>query len=94
MEIGTLLVLNSKISYSPNDGRKHKSFHVSVEAGTTNLYTGEKQITNTFHFTFISDKPLVRTVLPRSYKESMSWLDGMRRREAGISIRKDYDKFV
>ncbi|KAK4701459.1 acyl-coenzyme A thioesterase 9, partial [Phenoliferia sp. Uapishka_3] len=90
VEIGSLLTLDSRVTFSPIVG-EHKSFHVAVEAGSRNLATGEKHVTNTFHFTFSSDKPLARHVLPRSYKQAMQWLDAQRRREQGILVRKDYD---
>lgn len=46
-----------------------KSFQVSVEAATINLHTGEKQVTNTFHYTFSSKEPLQRFILPETYCE-------------------------
>lgn len=49
----------------------HLSFHVAVEASTTDLYTGAEKVTNTFHYTFAKSEPLQRYVLPRSYKEAM-----------------------
>lgn len=41
VEIGSLLLLDSRVTFSPIQG-EHRSFHVSVEAGTVDLYTGEK----------------------------------------------------
>ncbi|KAM0751769.1 hypothetical protein T439DRAFT_324959 [Meredithblackwellia eburnea MCA 4105] len=90
VELGSLLTLDSRVTYNPMVG-DHKSFHVAVEAGTTNLQSGERKITNTFHFTFASDKALDRHVLPRSYKQAMMWLDARRRRELGISVRREYE---
>ncbi|SCV72640.1 BQ2448_4177 [Microbotryum intermedium] len=90
VEIGSLLLLDSKVTYSPIRGT-HKSFHVSVEAATTDLFTGERRVTNTFHFTFASDRPLARHVLPKTYLDAISWLDAQRRREEGIAVRKAYD---
>ncbi|GAA6000670.1 hypothetical protein JCM10207_004602 [Rhodosporidiobolus poonsookiae] len=89
VELGSLLLLDSKVTYSPLEG-KHKTFHISVEAATCDLVTGEKKITNTFHWTFASAQPLERHVLPRSYKQAMGWLDAQRRRRVGIEIRKVY----
>ncbi|KAI5481055.1 acyl-CoA thioester hydrolase [Pseudohyphozyma bogoriensis] len=90
VEIGSLLLLDSRVTFSPLLG-DHKSFHVSVEAGTTDLRSGEKRVTNTFHFTFASDQTLKRHVLPRSYRQAMQWLDAQRRRELGIAVRKSYN---
>ncbi|GAA6010846.1 hypothetical protein JCM11491_004563 [Sporobolomyces phaffii] len=89
VEVGALLVLDSRVTFSPLVG-EHKSFHVSVEAATVDLYTGEKRITNTFHWTFSSDKALERQVLPRTYRQAMQWLDAQRRRAVGIEVRKTY----
>ncbi|BGP37172.1 hypothetical protein JCM10450v2_001078 [Rhodotorula kratochvilovae] len=90
VEIGSLLLLDSKVTFSPMKG-EHRSFHVSVEAATCDLYTGERKITNTFHFTFAADSPLQRHVLPRSYRQTMHWLDAQRRRAVGIEVRKTYE---
>ncbi|KAK4057920.1 hypothetical protein OIO90_001139 [Microbotryomycetes sp. JL221] len=90
VEIGSLLVLDSRVTFSPIQGT-HSSFHVSVEASTIDLHTGKRAVTNTFHFTFAADQPLERHVLPRSYKQAMAWLDAQRRRERGIAVRKAYE---
>ncbi|GAA5973757.1 hypothetical protein JCM11641_005119 [Rhodosporidiobolus odoratus] len=88
VEIGSLLILDSRVTYAPMEGQ-HRSFHVSVEASTIDLATSEKTFTNTFHFTFSSDKPLERHVLPRTYRQSMQWLDAQRRRKVGIEREGD-----
>ncbi|GAA5850806.1 hypothetical protein JCM8547_009093 [Rhodosporidiobolus lusitaniae] len=80
VEIGSLLLLDSKITFSPMKG-EHHSFSCSVEAATVDL---------TFHFTFSADSPLERHVLPRSYRQAVSWLDAQRRRKVGIAIREAY----
>ncbi|GAA5932046.1 hypothetical protein JCM3775_004222 [Rhodotorula graminis] len=93
VEIGSLLLLDSKVTFSPMRG-EHRSFHVSVEAATCDLYTGERRLTNVFHWTFSSDRPLQRHVLPRSYRQTMQWLDAQRRRKVGIEVRKGYEQAV
>ncbi|GAA6064773.1 hypothetical protein JCM10212_006322 [Sporobolomyces blumeae] len=90
VEVGSLLVLDSRVTFSPITG-DHRSFHISVEAATVDLYSGQKKVTNTFHFTFSSDKKLDRHVLPRTYKQAMQWLDAQRRRRVGIEARKTYE---
>lgn len=82
-------MLDSRVTFSPMTG-EHKSFHVSVEAATVELHTGEKRITNTFHFTFSADRALERTVLPRTYRQAMQWIEAQRRRAVGIEVRKTY----
>ncbi|BGP59456.1 hypothetical protein NBRC10512v2_000751 [Rhodotorula toruloides] len=91
VEIGSLLLLDSKVTFSPLLG-EHHSFHVSVEAATCDLYSGEKKVTNVFHYTFAADKPLQRYVLPRTYRQAMQWLDAQRRRKVGIEVRQAYDQ--
>ncbi|CEQ39161.1 SPOSA6832_00658, partial [Sporobolomyces salmonicolor] len=134
VEIGSLLLLDSKVTFSPMKG-EHKSFHVSVEVDETrmkkkapdeggsrrnsrdlrpllgreedhqvrfctcseycvscpDLTTVHLLFRSTFHFTFSSDKPLERHVIPRSYRQAMQWLDAQRRRAVGIEVRKVYN---
>lgn len=61
-------------------------------AATCDLYSGEKKVTNVFHYTFAADKPLQRYVLPRTYRQAMQWLDAQRRRKVGIEVRQAYDQ--
>ncbi|BGP57637.1 hypothetical protein JCM8202v2_005281 [Rhodotorula sphaerocarpa] len=89
VEIGSLLLLDSQVTFSPMQG-EHHSFHVSVEAATCDLFSGEKKITNTFHYTFSSERPLYRHVIPRTYRQAMHWLDAQRRRRVGIEVRQAY----
>jgi len=67
-------------------------FPRSAAAATCDLYTGERKLTNVFSFTFASDRPLKRHVLPRSYRQTMQWLDAQRRRAVGIEVRKGYEQ--
>lgn len=93
VEIGHLLTLDAKVTYSPPEG-EHRSFQVCVEATTTELigpHAGETPVQNVlFNFTFNSAEPLSRHVLPKSYNEAMLYLDSRRRRHIGIGIRKGY----
>lgn len=59
-------------------------------AATCDLFSGEKKITNTFHYTFSSERPLSRHVIPRTYRQAMHWLDAQRRRRVGIEVRQAY----
>ena len=67
-----------------------KSFQVSVEAATIDLHTGGKTVTNTFHYTFASSEPMKRYVLPEDYSDGVRWLESMRKKEVGRSLRKLY----
>lgn len=40
VDIGDLLLLDSEVTFSPVSG-EHRSFHVSVEAASMDLHTGE-----------------------------------------------------
>jgi acyl-coenzyme A thioesterase 9 len=64
----------------------------SPTAATCDLYTGEKVVTNVFHYTFSSERPLSRHVVPRTYRQAMQWLDAQRRRRIGIDVRQTYTK--
>lgn len=95
VEIGHLLTLESKVTYSPpQDGEQHRSFSVSVSADTTELIgpnAGTEPLrTVLFQYTFTAQDPLARQVLPKSYNDAMVWLDARRRRQIGISIRRGY----
>ncbi len=94
VEIGHLLTLESKVTYSPTEKGEHRSFHVSVSADTTELIgknAGTEPLrTVLFNFTFTAQEPLTRQVLPKSYNDAMIWLDARRRRQIGISIRRGY----
>jgi acyl-coenzyme A thioesterase 9 len=61
-----------------------------VEAATVDLHTGEKVITNTFHYTFASSEPMKRYVLPEDYADGIRWLESMRKKEVGRALRKLY----
>lgn len=96
VEIGHLLTLESKVTYSPDvtSGEQHKSFHVQVSAETTVLIgpnAGTEPVrTVLFNFSFVAQDPLTRQVLPKTYNDAMLWLDSRRRRQIGISIRRGY----
>lgn len=67
-----------------------KSFQVSVEAATIDLRTGEKMLTNTFHYTFASREYLKRIVLPEDYQDGLAWIESLQRRETGRTLRNLY----
>ncbi|KAI8994999.1 HotDog domain-containing protein [Pilobolus umbonatus] len=84
--VGALLNLTSQVRYA--EGGNHRSFQIDVTAEVTNIETGTTDVTNTFHFTFASkDKP-VRQILPRTYVESILYLEGKRRRDNGVDAKK------
>lgn len=91
--VGSLLQLTTAVTFSPiQDYSSHRSFQVSVEAATIKIHSGEKKVTNTFHYTFSSSEPLQRYVLPENYADGLDWLESMRRRETGAALRKVYSQ--
>ncbi|KAI9149849.1 hypothetical protein H9P43_010028 [Blastocladiella emersonii ATCC 22665] len=89
--IGSILHFNSHIVYSraPAGG----SFQVMVTADVVDHATGARDTTNVFHFTFGLDESTTKSplpqVLPRTYEDSMNYLDGKRRLETGLEMAKE-----
>ncbi|KAL0088978.1 acyl-CoA thioester hydrolase [Phycomyces blakesleeanus] len=86
VSVGSLLNLSSKVIYS--QGEPSKSFQVSVTARVNNIEAGTSYVTNTFFFTFASNDKAVPKVLPKTYAESILYLEGKRRREYGLKAKK------
>ncbi|KAG0304360.1 hypothetical protein BGZ98_005616 [Dissophora globulifera] len=84
--IGSILSLDSQIAYS--EGGRHHSFQVMVKADVLDILKGTREETNTFWFTFTNPKEAHSTpkVMPRTYAETMLYLDGKRRRNAGAML--------
>jgi acyl-coenzyme A thioesterase 9 len=87
VEIGSMLVLGGQVTYvSPT----RRSFLVTVSADILNPKTGERANSNHFHVIFTTRGTLqsdgthlpIPRLLPKSYGESMSFIDGKRRWEA------------
>ncbi|MGH0188657.1 UNVERIFIED_CONTAM: hypothetical protein FKN15_030863 [Acipenser sinensis] len=72
VEIGSLLFLSSQVCYT-------KTNHIQVRVHTEvfDSQSGKHNTTNIFHFTFCSEKE-VPQIVPKSYGESMLYLDGKR----------------
>lgn len=89
VSIGTLLSLDSQIAYS--EGGDHHSFQVMVKADVLDVEKGTRETTNTFWFTFSDprkDHNNTPKVLPRTYAESMLYLEGKRRRMEGAKMSR------
>ncbi|KAG2214037.1 hypothetical protein INT46_004952 [Mucor plumbeus] len=87
VHVGTLLNLRSGIVLS--EGYPHRSVQVRVIAEVVNIEKGTRETTNIFHFTLSSgnDKLKLRRILPKTYAETMLWIDAKRRRFQGIHAR-------
>lgn len=82
--VGSLLNLSSKVIHSQED---NGSFQVSVTANVTDIESNVTDTTNTFHFT-LSAAQKVPKVLPKTYAESMLYLEGKRRSELGAQAKQ------
>ncbi|RCI03493.1 hypothetical protein CU098_007646 [Rhizopus stolonifer] len=87
VHVGTLLNLRSGIVLS--EGYPHRTVQVRVIAEVVSIEKGTRETTNVFHFTLAtgSEKVKLRRILPRTYAETMLWIDAKRRRFQGIHAR-------
>ncbi|KAJ8403289.1 hypothetical protein AAFF_G00355060 [Aldrovandia affinis] len=72
VEIGSLLLLSSQVCYTQD-----KYIQVRVHTEVLDPLSRQHHTTNVFHFTFSSPEE-VPAIMPRSYGESMLYLDGKR----------------
>ncbi|XP_040600088.1 acyl-coenzyme A thioesterase 9, mitochondrial isoform X2 [Mesocricetus auratus] len=87
VEVGSLLFLSSQVCYTQNN-----YIQVRVHSEVASLETNEHMTTNVFHFTFMSERE-VPLVFPKTYGESMLYLDGHRHfnsMSAPVTLKKDY----
>uniref|UniRef100_A0A4W3IJS8 HotDog ACOT-type domain-containing protein n=2 Tax=Callorhinchus milii TaxID=7868 RepID=A0A4W3IJS8_CALMI len=78
VEIGSLLYLSSQVCYT-----ERNFIQIRVHSEVVDPLTLERKTTNVFHFTFSSDKEAPK-VFPKTYGESMLYLDGKRHYKASI----------
>ncbi|XP_029459265.1 acyl-coenzyme A thioesterase 9, mitochondrial isoform X2 [Rhinatrema bivittatum] len=78
VEVGSLLFLSSQVCYT-------ESNHIQVRVHTEvfDSQTRKHQTTNVFHFTFVSENEVPR-IIPKTYGESMLYLDGKRHFHAAM----------
>lgn len=93
--IGAVLRLSSKIVHTtqPHEGPDGEAkVHVMVKAEVEEVETGSRRETNTFFFTMAKGgrQPLGRTVVPTTYSDAMSYLEGKRRVQIGDEMRRLY----
>ncbi|XP_075052683.1 acyl-coenzyme A thioesterase 9, mitochondrial isoform X2 [Mixophyes fleayi] len=83
VEIGSLLFLSSQICYTENN-----YMQIRVHSEVSDPITREHHTTNIFHFTYMSDKDKeVPQIVPKTYGESMLYLDGKRHFNAAVQSR-------
>ncbi|XP_078415719.1 acyl-coenzyme A thioesterase 9, mitochondrial-like isoform X1 [Cetorhinus maximus] len=76
VEIGSLLYLSSQVCYTESN-----YIQVRVHSEVVDPLSKQHSTTNIFHFTFGSEKEVMQ-VIPKTYGESMLYLDGKRHFEA------------
>ncbi|KAF8923181.1 acyl-CoA thioester hydrolase [Dissophora ornata] len=84
VSIGTFLALDSQIVYA--EGGDHHSFQVMVKADVLDIKKKSRETTNTFWFTFSNPVKGTSRIIPRTYAESMLYLEGKRRRKTGSQL--------
>lgn len=95
--VGAMLSLTAQIDYtSPPqlraEGGERCVGAIAVLAEVVDIEQGTRKRTNTFHFSFDLGWGEVRKrVSPVSYQESMDWIEGKRRVELGLEMRRLYD---
>ncbi|KAF9130114.1 hypothetical protein BGW39_003474 [Mortierella sp. 14UC] len=90
--IGTFLQLDSQIVFA--EGGDHHSFQVMVKADVLDVRNGTRETTNHFWFTFTDPSRgekgnagyVTPRVMPKTYAESMLYLEGKRRRMEGAKL--------
>ncbi|KAI8818631.1 HotDog domain-containing protein [Fimicolochytrium jonesii] len=80
VKVGALLSLTSQVVYSSG-----RTFQVKVRADVIDPIKDEQSTTNTFHLTFEADHDVSR-VMPRSYDESMRYIEGRRKKERWMRV--------
>ncbi|KAF8978706.1 hypothetical protein BGZ46_006228 [Entomortierella lignicola] len=92
VSIGTFLALDSQVVYS--EGGDSQSFQVMVKADVLDVKKKNRETTNTFWFTFTNPTKGTPRIMPRTYAESMLYIEGQRRRRVGaqmaVQSRKNY----
>ncbi|CAG8543604.1 4356_t:CDS:2 [Dentiscutata erythropus] len=87
--IGSILKMSSQIVCSP--GPPHKRFQIAVTADVIDIENEKRETTNVFHFTFTSNNLVdARRVIPKTYDEALKYIEGRRRRNVGLKLRKLY----
>ncbi|EPY74080.1 hypothetical protein CB1_002303001 [Camelus ferus] len=87
VEVGSLLFLSSQVCFT-----QENYIQVRVHSEVASLQDKEHMTTNVFHFTFMSEKE-VPLVFPRTYGESMLYLDGQRHfnsMSVPVTLNKEY----
>uniref|UniRef100_A0A7N6B9V2 HotDog ACOT-type domain-containing protein n=1 Tax=Anabas testudineus TaxID=64144 RepID=A0A7N6B9V2_ANATE len=88
VEIGSLLLLSSQVCFTQG-----KYIQVRVHSEVFDPLTQQHNTTNVFHYTFVSDRD-VPNIIPKTYGESMLYLDGKRHFNQTVGISSTILDFV
>mmetsp|Transcript_58257 Transcript_58257/g.153247 ORF Transcript_58257/g.153247 Transcript_58257/m.153247 type:complete len:219 (+) Transcript_58257:1311-1967(+) len=113
VNVGDVVSLVARVVYTggnevllaPAGARETGLYQVRVDIGIINLGTGERSLSNTFHFTFLNRSPEaakdgaclavpVPPVMPSTYKEGMEWLGGRRRMLESLRFAESLGSFA
>lgn len=83
VEIGSLLFLASQVCYTDKN-----HMQVRVHSEVFDKTAQQHHTTNIFHFTFMTENDVPR-IIPKTYGESMLYLDGKRHYESSTLIEKN-----
>uniref|UniRef100_A0A8C8VDS4 Acyl-CoA thioesterase 9 n=1 Tax=Pelusios castaneus TaxID=367368 RepID=A0A8C8VDS4_9SAUR len=86
VEIGSLLFLSAQVCYTENN-----YIQIRVHSEVYDSDTREHKTTNVFHFTFMSESE-VPQIVPKTYGESMLYLDGKRHFTATMTETREVEK--
>nr|XP_014434653.1 acyl-coenzyme A thioesterase 9, mitochondrial [Pelodiscus sinensis] len=86
VEIGSLLLLSAQVCYTEKN-----YIQIRVHSEVYDSDTREHKTTNIFHFTFASERE-VPEIVPKTYGESMLYLDGKRHFSATMKETREMEK--
>ncbi|XP_034611100.1 acyl-coenzyme A thioesterase 9, mitochondrial isoform X3 [Trachemys scripta elegans] len=88
VEIGSLLLLSAQVCYT-----EENYIQIRVHSEVYDSDTREHKTTNVFHFTFMSERE-VPQIVPKTYGESMLYLDGKRHFSATTKETGEVEKTI
>ncbi|XP_073213498.1 acyl-coenzyme A thioesterase 9, mitochondrial isoform X2 [Lepidochelys kempii] len=86
VEIGSLLLLSAQVCFT-----EENYIQIRVHSEVYDSDTREHKTTNVFHFTFMSEGE-VPQIVPKTYGESMLYLDGKRHFSAAMKETREVEK--
>ncbi|XP_074850409.1 acyl-coenzyme A thioesterase 9, mitochondrial isoform X3 [Carettochelys insculpta] len=86
VEIGALLLLSAQVCYTEKN-----YIQIRVHSEVYDSDSREHKTTNIFHFTFMSERE-VPQIVPKTYGESMLYLDGKRHFSATMKETREAEK--